>query len=549
MQRSATVKRIPVENIAEEFASAAARGDAQAAWRAANRALTNGLSVIEVYEHIVLPSLACLSHDPSAECGAGVISAIEHVLAGLHPHLPQRPSPPPQALVLALARTDAERPLLEMRARALADLLGSDGWRVPPPKTGAANQGDAPDAVVAIASSGIGEQDIRRMLAPLEPKRTRVILICGGEQWPLENMGVLVVPDEHQARAALKEVFAAERGDAGSGRDAALLPGQLSLSFESSDVLLCIIDDEQRVVTANRIARDEFGFSAGEPVAHYLDAGSREMFEALLRGNDGVATQLVEVGFIRHGRPYLAEILLLPCGDNRAMLAYPRQQEAERVTTILNNYNREINKLNGELRDLRSQMRRQASALDSANARLSASYEEIDSCRMEDPLTGAFNKRYYMINLVNEINRARRYQRSLGFLLIDVDDFSQINKTHGYPAGDETLRNIARIISKHTRQGIDWLARTGDEEFVVVLPETDMEGCLRVGEKLRSLVASSPVRFDGREIQVTISVGGASYDAMQDVPLSFQELTTRADQALGRARKQGPNTQRIEPIE
>ncbi|RKY25704.1 MAG: hypothetical protein DRP79_06265 [Planctomycetota bacterium] len=551
------MKRIPVENILEDFTHAVTGGDEKAAWNAANRALGDGLSVVEVCEHIILPSLASFTAGtPGAArpCEDGrVIEIFERIIDRLHPHLPFRAGRRPCALVWVLAAAAAERAISEIRARLLADLLGIDGWQVPRIKTDSQPMGEgaAPEAIIVLPAPAVTESEIRKALAAAigDFRQTRTIIIGNLEQRSLQELNALSVPDEYQARMALKEVFAAEISGVSRLPAAALLPNQLSALFESSDVLLCILDEKQRIVTANRIARDEFGFCVGEPVTQYLDAGSRDIFEALLRGNGGAATQLVEVGLLRHGRNYLAEILLLPCGENRAMLAYPKQEEVERLTKILNNYNREINKLNGDLREVRGQLRLQSNALDAANAQLGAAYEELNASRLEDPLTGAFNKRYYMVNLVNEINRARRYQRSLGFLLIDVDDFQKINKRYGYPAGDEVLRRIVEIISGHIRNGIDWIARVGDEEFVVVLPETNMEGCLRVGEKLRALVASSTVEFDKRHILVTISVGGASYDALQDVPLSFQELTNRADQALGRAREAGPNNQRIEPIE
>jgi len=556
VQWSAKVKRIPVERITEQFTHAVNSGDEKAAWSAANRALTDGLSVTEVYELVVLPSLATLSQRISERRTAAdgrIIETLERILAKLHPNLPFHAGRPPHASVWVIADDSAERPLLEIRARVLTDLLGNDRWPTSPVKTDTEpiSPPDAPEALIAIVSHEMDEIAIRAALAHAlgDLQRVRTVIVGDAEEWSLQDLNVLTVPDEYQARRALKEVFTAELAGTSPHSDSALLCGQLSLSFESSDVLLCILDEQQKIVTANRVARDGFGFSAGEPIARYLDAGSRDIFEALLRGNDGTATQLVEVGFIRHGREYLTDVLLLQCGHNRAMLAYPKQEEVNRLTTILNNYNREINKLNRELREVRGQLRRQSGALDSANSQLGVTYDELNSCRLEDPLTGAFNKRYYTENLVNEINRARRYRRSLGFLLIDVDDFRQINEKYGHRAGDEVLRRIVNLASKHTRNGVDWIARVGDEEFVVVLPETDMEGCLQVGKKLRNLVASTPIEFGKHNIHATISVGGASYDALEDVPVSFQELTSRADEALDRARRDGPNNQHIEPIQ
>jgi len=547
------VKRIPVENIADTFAKALATGDEKAAWGVLNGAISDGLSATEACEMVLLPALAALSQqsETSAEHSErNIIECIEHIIARLQPHLPLKDTHQPHALVIVISNDQSANPLPGIRARVLTDLLECDGWRVslaldgwksPPP-------GKPADALIIIPAAEIDAQDTRERIADMVKKfqPAHAIVLTGIEQEQWQEAGILSAADEHEARRALKELTAASRG---TSAQTEAIHRQVAESFESSDVLLCILDEEHKVVTANRIARDEFGFTPGEPVAQYLDPGSREMFEALLKSNNGIATELVEAGFLRHGQPYLADILLMPCGEHRAMIAYPKQSEIDRLTKILNNYNKEINRLNHELRELRGQMKKQTSALGTANAQLGAAFEEINDARVEDPLTGAFNRKYYAVNLVNEINRARRYQRSLGFLLVGVDEFDKIAKDLGRAAVDDILRAVARLIMQNTRRGVDWIARVGEHEFVVVLPETNMEGCLRVGEKLRNLVATYEMHFNGKRAPITISVGGASYDAMQDVPVSFQELTSRAGRALGRARRKGPNGQNIEPLE
>jgi diguanylate cyclase (GGDEF)-like protein len=538
------VKRISVENITDAFTRALAAGDEKTAWAVVNRALGEGLSVTEAYEVILLPALTSLSHINPSESSA-VVEALEQIIERLQPHLPAPRANRPHAMITVACKPGSTHPLLGIRARALTDLLECDGWQMSLAAGSEATVTGHPlDALVVIASPDATVKEIAD--AALRCDAAHNIVITESGHFPLQEIHALTVADEYHARLALKELLAANAS--GSAAEDSL-PRQIALSFESSDVLLCILDEEQKVVTANRIARDQFGFVPGEPVVQYLDKASRDMFAALLMNNAGLATELVEVGFLRHGQSYLADILLMPCGNHRAMLAYPKQEEIERLTRILNNYNREINKLNRELRDLRGQMKQQAGALEGANAQLGAAFTEIKDSRIEDPLTGAFNKKYYTVNLVNEINRARRYQRSLGFLLIGIDGFEKIVSELGHAPADEILKTVVRLIMQNTRRGVDWVARVSEHEFVVVLPETDMEGCLRVGEKLRNLVAGAEMQLNGKRVRATISVGGASYDAMQDVPVSFQELTTRADRALGRARREGPNRQNIEPLE
>ena len=547
------MKRISVENMADTLAKALAAGDEKAAWSILNRAITDGLSATEVCEMVLLPALAALSRhgEISVErSGKNIVECIEHIIARLQPHLPVKDTRTPHALIVVIPDARSANPLPAIRGRVLTDLLECDGWRVSLALNGVKSlpQEKSADALIIIPTAEISapeeQERITDAVAKLKPAHAVVITTAEYEGW--RDAGILPAADEHEARRALKELIAASRA-ASEQNEATHM--RIAESFESSDVLLCILDDNHKIITANRIARDEFGFTPGESVSQYLDAGSREMFATLLQNNNGIATELVEVGFLRHGQAYLADILLMPCGGYRAMIAYPKQGEIDRLTKILNNYNHEINRLNRELRELRGQMKRQTSALGTANAQIGAAFTKINDTRVEDPLTGAFNRKYYATHLVNEINRARRYQRSLGFLLVSVDEFDKIAKDLGRTAVDDILRAVARLITQNTRKGVDWIARVGEREFVVVLPETDMEGCLRVGEKLRNLVATYEMHFNGKLAPITISVGGASYDAMQDVPVSFQELTSRAGRALGRARREGPNAQNIEPLE
>ena len=547
------MKRISVENMADTLAKALAAGDEKAAWSILNRAITDGLSATEVCEMVLLPALAALSRhgEISVErSGKNIVECIEHIIARLQPHLPVKDTRTPHALIVVIPDARSANPLPAIRGRVLTDLLECDGWRVSLALNGVKSlpQEKSADALIIIPTAEISapeeQERITAAVAKLKPAHAVVITTAEYEGW--RDAGILPAADEHEARRALKELITASRA-ASEQNEATHM--RIAESFESSDVLLCILDDNHKIITANRIARDEFGFTPGEAVAQYLDPGSREMFATLLQNNNGIATELVEVGFLRHGQAYLADILLMPCGGYRALIAYPKQGEIDRLTKILNNYNHEINRLNRELRELRGQLKHQASALGTANAQIGAAFTKINDTSVEDPLTGAFNRKYYATHLVNEINRARRYQRSLGFLLVSVDEFDKIAKDLGRTAVDDILRAVARLITQNTRKGVDWIARVGEHEFVVVLPETDMEGCLRVGEKLRNLVTTYEMHFNGKLAPITISVGGASYDAMQDVPVSFQELTSRAGRALGRARREGPNAQDIEPLE
>lgn len=148
-----------------------------------------------------------------------------------------------------------------------------------------------------------------------------------------------------------------------------------------------------------------------------------------------------------------------------------------------------------------------------------------------DPLTGAYNRIPFEERIDAEMERVARYATALGFLVVDIDHFKAINDTHGHDAGDRVLVEIATRLRTVIR-GSDLLARWGGEEFVILLPETDLFGALELGERLRDAVAAEPCDEAGT---VTVSIGVA-----QAVPgESVRRLFSRADAALYRAKAEG----------
>jgi len=156
-----------------------------------------------------------------------------------------------------------------------------------------------------------------------------------------------------------------------------------------------------------------------------------------------------------------------------------------------------------------------------------------------DPLTGLFNRGYVDDRFALELSRARRYGKLLSIAVIDADRFKLLNDTHGHPAGDLVLRKISTILRDSIRQS-DTVGRYGGEEFVVILPETDVEVAQRKLEFLRELVASTPIALAarGQKIHVTISAGLASFP--QDGE-DAAELFALADDRMFQAKKEGRN--------
>ncbi|MEM8544123.1 MAG: diguanylate cyclase [Cyanobacteria bacterium P01_H01_bin.119] len=164
-----------------------------------------------------------------------------------------------------------------------------------------------------------------------------------------------------------------------------------------------------------------------------------------------------------------------------------------------------------------------------------------------DALTGVANRRQILELGTKEINRARRYQRSLTALMLDIDHFKVVNDTHGHQVGDRALKMLTRIAQSVLRKG-DYLGRLGGEEFVAILPETDAAEAERVAERLRHTLAETNI-LDGstaldssapspEAVFITVSIGVTPLAAADH---NIDDLIRRVDQALYRAKHLGRN--------
>ncbi len=173
------------------------------------------------------------------------------------------------------------------------------------------------------------------------------------------------------------------------------------------------------------------------------------------------------------------------------------------------------------------------------NARLfeSATYES---------LTGLLRREAILEVLAHELDRAARYDRPLTVAMADLDHFKEVNDRYGHLAGDSLLKRVAQVLS-HGLRSADAVGRYGGEEFLIVLPETDLAGARVVADKLRRLVEDVREPMDdGEEAAVTVSIGLASLeDAGRGAELSARDLLKLADRALYRAKDEGRN--RVHP--
>jgi diguanylate cyclase (GGDEF)-like protein len=155
---------------------------------------------------------------------------------------------------------------------------------------------------------------------------------------------------------------------------------------------------------------------------------------------------------------------------------------------------------------------------------------------LRDGLTSTFNRRYFTDRLHAEIRFAHRHEKSLALLFVDIDHFKAVNDTHGHPAGDAVLAGVARLMTSTIRTE-DVLARYGGEEFAVICREIGVEGATALGERLRVAVESHRFEHDGQVIAVTVSVGVAVGQKIDDT----HALIAAADAAMYDAKRAGRN--------
>jgi diguanylate cyclase (GGDEF)-like protein len=166
-------------------------------------------------------------------------------------------------------------------------------------------------------------------------------------------------------------------------------------------------------------------------------------------------------------------------------------------------------------------------------------HETVARESVTDELTGLFNRRRFDEVLDTEVERAKRFGQSMALVLLDIDDFKQVNDTYGHQQGDIVLREVARVLRESCRE-IDEPARYGGEELAVVLPGTDLHGAYLLAERVRQGVEALrlPLMVADGEIQVTASLGVAALPESAD---DQDGLVAAADAAMYDAKRAGKN--------
>ena len=303
---------------------------------------------------------------------------------------------------------------------------------------------------------------------------------------------------------------------------------QQALSGQSGRVL--VVDDHPRSAQrlAEALGKTHEVVVERDPQAALLKLGGEQGFDLIivslsLTGSDGLrlCSQVRSLDRMRH----LPVIILVEPGDDARLM--------RGLDMGVNDYLMRPIERHEMLARVKTQIKRKRHS-DFLRTRL----EESVELSITDPLTGLHNRRYMEGHLKSLVSEALGSGRSLSVLLADIDHFKNVNDTHGHDAGDVVLKEFSQRFRRNTR-GIDLACRLGGEEFLIIMPDTDLTRAYQVGERLRACIAaeSFQLRPDLR-IRITASVGLSTLEQASDTP---ETLFKRADNALYAAKRRGRN--------
>ena len=202
----------------------------------------------------------------------------------------------------------------------------------------------------------------------------------------------------------------------------------------------------------------------------------------------------------------------------------------------------EVGTLMSSFNKMLATIEQQALEINTYATRLDAAYKELESTNarlketsFKDEVTGLYNRRFFSLRLEEELSRYRRFNHPVSVVLLDLDGFKAVNDEYGHTVGDETLREVAQILMKHSR-GINVVSRYGGDEFAVLLVETSKAGARLYVDRIREVVAKYP--FSHGKV-ITASFGVASLP--DDEAGTAEDLFRAADEALYTAKRAGKN--------
>ena len=300
-----------------------------------------------------------------------------------------------------------------------------------------------------------------------------------------------------------------------------VIPGRVREAFDSLAEGILVMDAQQNVVLANRAFEECAGLKNADllgrpveslPFEHREENSEHEMpWKEAVELNSTVNRRLLAL----EARTFSvsASPIVDDRGRNRGVLA-----SFEDVT---------------QLRDKNDELRQIVGHLHESTAEIQRQNQELEQLANFDPLTGCHNRRSFFDRYDAIWNSALQYQAPLSAILADIDKFKSINDNHGHSAGDDVLRRVAGVLHEQMRPN-DLLCRYGGEEFVILLPQTDIDEAYRLAEEYRAAIENLRIP----DIPVTASFG---LSALSEKPADTQALLDQADKCLYLAKENGRN--------
>jgi len=186
-----------------------------------------------------------------------------------------------------------------------------------------------------------------------------------------------------------------------------------------------------------------------------------------------------------------------------------------------------LNEKNSELADM--------------NIQLETANKNLEDLSITDSLTGVYNRRYFDSLIDEYLNLSKRGNDNISLIMMDLDDFKEINDTYGHLAGDYILKDLAEAIKSSLKRSTDYVSRYGGDEFVILLYDTDEEGTKKIANMIKHSVSKLRIRkdFTNNNVEITVSIG--IYSAVPEVDTKKDEIIKKADKALYSAKENGKN--------
>lgn len=291
-----------------------------------------------------------------------------------------------------------------------------------------------------------------------------------------------------------------------------LIPVARDIVLESIPAMIFVVDSSDRLVDANRMAQDYLGKSLSEIIGRDPLDVFRQWPE-LIQPFFMTENTRVEIQ-IPGDPPRILELVITPLNNERGEL----EGRAIVAYDITERKNMEL-------------------ALQQRLEEIQALHQALHEQAIRDPLTGAFNRRFLSESFDKEVARAKRDHSNISIIIIDVDHFKKFNDTYGHKCGDLVLQSLVNFLQEHTRQG-DVVCRYGGEEFVIVMPDTDVNSAYQRAEALRAEFDAMSLEYESIYLRATFSVGVASFPSSAG---TGEGVLHAADQALYKSKENGRN--------